>query len=576
MTLALVSDFATRARTQLLDDRGQLSQKAVGLTSVLLTAALTQYHCSHEGWFETVVFALGVTFAIIAVMTALSRRILFSIGMGAALVAIIVTASDVKRHYVDMVLHAYDVVFYLTSWSTLSFLWVDHKYHLLALFGAFAVTGGVGWLVFIYDSSRIPRTTSCIAFVIFASTAFWASTVKGNRPHTLFYWDSLYLSSFYTSWVETGATLWQGQLLEALQRQNQPPFILPTTCAPTAKPPHIVLIHQESVVPPSYFPTLAYDKSLDPMFRSFDGRLHRMRVETYGGASWLTEFSVLAGVSTYSFGGMRTFVQSLMQGKIRDTLPQNLARCGYRNALFYPVSKNFVSSGKFYEAIGMTDVFDAKAQGAKRYNERDQFYYANALDHIERQLSASSSPLFTYIITAATHLPYTFVYEPTVNVAGGSSQTPPEISEYLRRLAMAKLDVDAFRSELKQRFPGEPFLLVQYGDHQPIVTRQLLGLDPHASAENIELMPNSPAFTTYYSMEGINFDPPPMETVATLDVPYLGVAILQAAKLPLSQSYAERLRLLRMCEGHYFTCARKAEILSFHRRLIDSGLVDAR
>ena len=60
-------------------------------------------------------------------------------------------------------------------------------------------------------------------------------------------------------------------------------------------------------------------------------------METFGGASWLTEFSVLTGLSTYSFGGMRQFVQQIMAGKVKDSLPHALARCGYRNVVFYPM-----------------------------------------------------------------------------------------------------------------------------------------------------------------------------------------------------------------------------------------------
>ena len=68
---------------------------------------------------------------------------------------------------------------------------------------------------------------------------------------------------------------------------------------------------------PSLFKQLSYDQSLDPLFRSADVQPAQMRVETYGGASWLTEFSLLAGVSTYSFGGMRQFVQTFMQNKLK-------------------------------------------------------------------------------------------------------------------------------------------------------------------------------------------------------------------------------------------------------------------
>jgi phosphoglycerol transferase MdoB-like AlkP superfamily enzyme len=577
MTSTTSTSLRSRARARALNPSGQLSTLAVGVLVGVQVCALAYYHYFYEGWRETICFAGAITGGLALVLTLLTRRILFSVVVTAAIVTMVVIASDVKRQYMDIVLHAYDVVFYMTSWSTISFLWVDHKGPLLGIVAAFLVTGGVGALVYRHDSSRISRPLSALGAILCAATALWASGAKGERNNTLFYWDSLYLSSFYASWSETLETMWRGQLLEALNKQGKPPFKIADQCTPATQPPHIILIHQESVVPPSYFPKVGYDTSLDSLFKSFDGKLHKLRVETYGGASWLTEFSVLAGVSTYAFGGMRTFVQSLMQGKIRDTLPQSLTRCGYRNSVFYPVGKDFVSNGKFYAAVGMPDIYDYRAQGATRYNERDQFYFKNVLNHVEHELNTKKGPLFSFVLTAATHQPYTFPYEPHVNIPGGAPGTDPEMNEYLRRLGMAKLDYDEFRSALKARFPNERFLLVQYGDHQPVATRTLLGFDSNLNAENVKLSnPDSPGFSTYYAMEGINYDPPAMPNVETLEVPYLGAIILAAARVPMSEAYAERLRLMRVCDGRSYTCPLKNEILGFHRRLMDSGIVDAR
>ena len=576
MTTEPLSAVRPRARPRLFEVPGKLSTHAVWTATAAIAAGLAYYHWHYEGWRETIIFASAITTGLAAFLTLATRRVLFSIAVVAALVAIIVVASDVKRHYIEMVLHAYDVVFYLTSLTTLQFLWIDHRAHLLALAASFIATGTLGYVLYRVDSSRIPRWLSLAVLVSCAVIGAWASEAKGERSNLLFYWDNRYLSSFYASWSETLETLWRGQLLDASTKQPKPLFKVPATCGLDAKPPHIILIHQESVVPPSYFPTISYDTSLDPFFRSFDGKMHKLRVETYGGASWLTEFSVLAGVSTYSFGGMRTFVQSLMQGKIHDTLPQSLARCSYRNAVFYPVPKDFVSNGRFYAATGIAEIFDFKAQGAKRYNERDKFYYANALKLFEEHTAASKAPLFTFIITSATHLPYQFTYDAEVNVPGGGPGTDPEMHEYLRRLGMAKMDYDEFRSDLARRFPSERFLIVQYGDHQPVATRTLLGFDQKLTAEDVKMDPDSPGYMTYYSIDGVNYQPPPMPAVETLEVPYLGSVLLDAAKLPLSESYQERLRLLKLCDGRYFTCRQKKEILGFHRRLIDSGLVEAR
>jgi hypothetical protein len=58
----------------------------------------------------------------------------------------------------------------------------------------------------------------------------------------------------------------------------------------------------------------------------------------------------------------------------------------------------------------------------------------------------------------------------------------------------------------------------------------------------------------------------------TLDVPYLPAVILATIGLPLSDVARERLRLMTLCKGRYHGCA---EIPGFHRRLIDSGIIDA-
>ena len=38
----------------------------------------------------------------------------------------------------------------------------------------------------------------------------------------------------------------------------------------------------------------------------------------------------------------------------------------------------------------------------------------------------------------------------------------------------------------------------------------------------------------------------------------------------------ERLRLMRLCDGRYFNCSKRQEVLAFHRRLIDSGIIASR
>ncbi len=526
-----------------------------------------------EGYF---LFATAVTAALIALAALLSRRVLFATILVTCVVAMTVTAASVKRATMNMVVHAYDLFFYLGSTSTMSYLWSEQRRYVVGAIATVAVAAVVVGLAYRFDGTSVPRRWSAAAFALCALLAWYGVHLKGERRHMQFYYENLYVSSFYASWGETLQALWRGALLEADPSSGvAPPFTIPNRCEPAAKPPHIILIHQESVVQPSLFPTLGYDRSVEPFFRSADGTLRRLRVETYGGASWLTEFSLLAGVSTHSFGGMRQFVQTFMQGRLKDTLPQALQRCSYRNVVFYPMHKNFVSNDKFYTSIGLREIFDMKAQKARSPQERDRFYYDNALDEMGRHFKASPRPLFTFIQTMSAHWPYDWTFAPEMDVPGGDRGTDPEMHEYLRRLSLAKLDYDHLMKELRRRFPRERFLVVHYGDHHPMATRTLLGFRSETEAEDVALDPDSIGFITYYAVQGVNYAVPPLPAYETLDVSYLGGLVLELAGLPLSDSHRERLWIRALCEGRYYTCSRRGEILRFHRRLIDSGIVAA-
>lgn len=561
--------------------RLQLQPRTAWMLAALIAAGLGRYFWRDEGEIYNILFTVGVTLALIGLVALLSRRVLFATAIVTALVAVLVATSAVKRAAMNMVVHAYDFFFYLSSWSTISYLWSDQRRYVLGLIGALLAVGLFGWLVFRIDSTRIPRRTAAATILLSALLGWYGAMMKGERRHMQFYYENLYVSSFYASWGETLETLWRGALLEAAPRASAsgPTFLVPNTCrvgiGPT-RPPHIILIHEESVVQPSLFPSLRYDSSVDPFFRSDDNVTHAMRVETYGGASWLTEFSLLAGVSTHSFGGMRQFVQTFTQNKLKDTVPQVLQRCGYRNVVFYPMMKNFVSNDRFYNSIGLKEIFDMKVQGATSTQERDRFYYDNALKEMERHVRVSRKPMFMFIQTMSAHWPYNFKFEPSAEVAGGAPGTDPEMHEYLRRLSLAKLDYDHLLSELQRRFPRERFLVMHYGDHHPMATRLLLGFKNETEVEDMTLDADSIGFVTYYAAHGVNYRVPPMPQFDRLDVAYVGTVLLELAGLPLSDSHLERKRLMALCKGRYYGCAQKDEILAFHRRLIDSGVMVGR
>jgi hypothetical protein len=579
-TAAGLSESEVRAQRALIAQELLAARRLRPATIWAITGAaavvLLGHFCLYEGLPANILFTAATTAGIAAAVVLATRRVLVATAVTFGLVALIVGISRAKLETVGMVLHAYDFIFYLGSWSTVTYLWHGAQMYVLALGGALLLFGLAVWLAWRFDSTRIYRRHAAAAIAVSVSLALAGSQAKGDRPHTLFYWEALYVSSFFSSWSETLETLWRGQIVEASPLSSGRPFATPTSCHPLKKPPHIVLIHQESIVQPSLFPSLGHDRKLDDFFTSADGKLHRMRVETYGGASWLTEFSILAGMSTQSFGGMRHFVQSILAGKVRETVPEVLARCGYRNVLFYPMLKNFVSNARFYETIGLREIFDLRTQKARGVHERDRFYYTNALDEMERHIRTQDKPLFTYIQTMSAHWPYSEPFHPEINVAGGGPGTHPEMHEYLRRVGIAKMDYDYLKSELKRRFPDEPILIMHYGDHHPMATRMLLGYGENNEVEDIHLGMGSLGMITYYVVDALNYKLSTLPQHDTLDVAYLGAVLLEQAGIPLPEAWRERLRLMAACEGRYYDCKRRSDILAFHRRLLDSGQMEAR
>jgi hypothetical protein len=522
------------------------------------------------------VFAFATTASLTAILTVLSGRVLFATLIAGAQVIIVAVAAVVKLKFMDMLVHAYDLFFYFRSLSTVAFLAREYPLYTFGLFGCLSATVLLSGLLWWLDGARVSRWKAFGASLLFSGVALAGQDSTGQRRHMHLYYPERFLSTYYGSWPETLETIWRGQMIEAATYAPGLAFGGVGTCATPYKKPHVILIHQESMVPPSHFRDLDFDKAVLPFFQSFDGSVRKMRVETYGGASWLTEFSVLAGVSTYSFGTMRQFVQAFMEGRVRETIPQVMESCGYRNVLFYPMMKNFVSNARFYESIGLKEIFDQKAQGAATTTERDRFYYTNALNEVERHLKSSDKPLFTFIQTMSAHWPYDVQNFPGVEARGGGPGTHPELSEYLRRVSIAAGDYSWLRTELKRRFPSESFVIVNYGDHQPSATRMLLGVGEETEVEDIKLKAEGPGFLTYYSVETQNWRAPALVAVPVMDVPYLGLALLEAARLPLSDAYKERKRLMLQCQGRYHSCADEGAIMAFHRRLIDSGLMDAR
>ncbi len=344
------------------------------------------------------------------------------------------------------------------------------------------------------------------------------------------------------------------------------------TCATSKTRPHIVMVFDEGSFDITRVPGIKVWPGYQDHFRSFDGKSRALLVEGAGGPSWYTEYNVLTGLSVKSFGRFADFVTRIAADRVERGLPRTLARCGYKTFSLYPMWGWFGGARQFQTTTGIQHFIDARDLGSRSL-EPDSFYFDKTLKLMARE--RGEQPLFMFVYTAANHFPWNSRYRPDLTPDWKETGNAFEVDEYLRRQSMSIRDYPAFIEGLKRELPGEPILVVRFGDHQPSFAKQIVdpALDESVVARRIaEADPRY--ITTYYAIDGINFRPADLSSALdTLDAPYLPLVVLEAAGLPLDPAFAEQKRILQRCGGLFFRCAKGAEARRFNRLLIDAGLI---
>jgi hypothetical protein len=544
------------------------SRVTLAVVAVLHVIALAVILRSEYGPFA-ITMALLAWVLLNSLFVLMLRRPALAALFSAALAAIIIALSQFKFGVLQLTLTFLD--FLLIDRDTFSFLFAVVPNLRWRLIVAAVIAVPLVWAMWRLDPYRIRRLQAAATIFVSMGAIAGLSVAMPEQP-----WEPFQGVNHISNLARSGATSVAHLLANGWIDADAAPAAPLPAAAPckVEKPPHIVMVLDESSFDIASAPGIKVPPGYADYFRSFDGKRRTLLPEATGGPTWYTEYNVLAGLSSRSFGKLRFYLTRIAAGNITRGLPQSLRRCGYRTFSLYPTYGDFLGARTFQTGLGVDEFIDMAAMGVNEDMQPDSFYFDQALKRIGEARTAGG-PLFMFVYLTANHFPWTETYRPDLTPGWQGPGNTAEVDEYIRRQAMTANDYRAFVERLKRDYPDDAFLLVRFGDHQPAISHKLMEPGMASGSLAKQLLSFDPRYyATYYAFDTINFSPPDISAaLPVLDAAYLPLVVQEAAGLPLDPSFAAQKKIMQRCGGLFYGCDGGKEARRFNRLLMDSGFI---
>lgn len=542
------------------------------VTALAATLACTAFLYLLERAIEHMPFVMLSVLGIAAVLFLLSRRIYFSVYAALVVTTLISIASVLKYRTKGFDLHIYDFVFTGTDPKAFAFLLNGFAAYIVPIAGLMLCALIVLSLIFIWDTKHRMTVLKRSALVAISFALIPLSyPLAEDEPRYFHYLGGFNASAFFVSFLDLrDAAIGRGFADRFSNMPAVAPFASAGSCETTGPKPDLFVVLSESQTDLSRLNQYGIDQQFSETFKSADGKRRALRVETFGGGTWISNFSLMTGLSSLDFGWRAPYLTTAMEGKIHQSLATELSRCGYRTAVLMPMEHGFVNEGPFLESIGFDEVLDFNRIGATEYAHHDRFYFDAARAFIEEHRRTDGRPLFLEVQTMFAHSPYSAQLadsEPKDSSESGIF----ELDEYVRRVAQSQNDFDWFLGQAEAESKDHPSIVLEFGDHQSFATREVVSnLYPDFAINEL----SSSAYRTYYTVHGMgmDLDMAPFE-FASLDIGYLGVSLLEAAGMAQSPMFADLAALRDRCEGKLHFCADRAAVDQHLQKRIASNFL---
>lgn len=341
-----------------------------------------------------------------------------------------------------------------------------------------------------------------------------------------------------------------------------------------ARPPYpdIVEVLEESTFDPSNFAMCkGVPECRAPALFEPDARTVAhgpLRVHTFGGGTWVSEFAALTGLPQDIFGAGGMYAPYVLAPRMRDALPQQLARLGYRTVAVYPTNGAFLNGRNAYMAYGFQEFHDADELGLDPWEESDAQMF-DAARRVYQRVKKPGEPVFLMVLTINQHGPHNLDpldrLPPPFNrgvVPGLPPETELNVSTYLAQLRAS----DQAMRQLEHAFldRAQPTVLVHFGDHQPSFDGLIRGL-PRRWPPALRPLQQ---YLTYFMIKR-NAAGAPLPSYPALDIALLPGMVLQAAGLPADPYFSAQIALRERCGGRYADCPVPGLVASYQGWIFD-------
>lgn len=241
--------------------------------------------------------------------------------------------------------------------------------------------------------------------------------------------------------------------------------------------PDIVVALLESTLNPHQFaftkqniPSLAmFEQQADTVFMS------PLRVHTFAGATWKSEFAFLAGVPSTDFGALASGVFYSVVPHLQSGLIKNLRAQGYFCVALSPFTKGNYNAKSAYDHFGFDLMLQPQDLGypapfSKNLwtisSEEMMHYTRMILEKQHPSLENVNQPMFVYVLTMREHGPYSLDMENRyqLEMPNLGAKSIASLNDYTQRIVALNEAVEGMDHYLQQR--GKPFVFGYFGDHQ--------------------------------------------------------------------------------------------------------------